>query len=72
MSIEDFSLIKTLNKNEAIEAGLLNYVGEEIDDAFINALKSSCLNPEIIKKEAKNVKIVYTPLHGAGNLPVQF
>ena len=71
LSIKDFSLIKTLNKNEAIEAGLLNYVGEEIDDAFINALKSSCLNPEIIKKEAKNVKIVYTPLHGAGNLPVQ-
>ena len=71
LSIEDFSLIKTLNKNEAIEAGLLNYVGEEIDDAFINALKSSCLNPEIIKKEVKNVKIVYTPLHGAGNLPVQ-
>ena len=71
LSIKDFSLIKTLNKNEAIEAGLLNYVGEEIDDAFINALKSSCLNPEIIKKEAKNVKIVYTPLNGAGNLPVQ-
>ena len=71
LSIKDFSLIKTLNKNEAVEAGLLNYVGEEIDDAFINALKSSCLNPEIIKKEAKNVKIVYTPLHGAGNLPVQ-
>ena len=71
LSIEDFSLIKTINKNGAIEAGLLNYVGEEIDDAFINALKSSCLNPEIIKKEAKNVKIVYTPLHGAGNLPVQ-
>ena len=71
LSIKDFSLIKTINKNEAIEAGLLNYVGEEIDDAFINALKSSCLNPEIIKKEAKNVKIVYTPLHGAGNLPVQ-
>ncbi len=71
LSIKDFSLIKTLNKNEAIEAGLLNYVVEEIDDAFINALKSSCLNPEIIKKEAKNVKIVYTPLHGAGNLPVQ-
>ena len=71
LSIKDFSLIKTLNKNEAIKAGLLNYVGEEIDDAFINALKSSCLNPEIIKKESKNVKIVYTPLHGAGNLPVQ-
>lgn len=71
LSIEDFSLIKTMDKNEAISQGLLNYIGSEVDDAFINALKSSCLNPEIIKKEANNVKIVYTPLHGAGNIPVQ-
>ena len=69
--IEDFSLIKTMDKDEAISQGLLNYIGSEVDDAFINALKSSCLNPEIIKKEANNVKIVYTPLHGAGNIPVQ-
>ena len=71
LSIEDFSLIKTMDKDEAISQGLLNYIGSEVDDAFINALKSSCLNPEIIKKEANNVKIVYTPLHGAGNIPVQ-
>ena len=71
LSIEDFSLIKTMDKDEAISQGLLNYIGSEVDDAFINALKSSCLNPEIIKKEANNVKIVYTPLHGAGNISVQ-
>ena len=71
LSIEDFSLIKIMDKDEAISQGLLNYIGSEVDDAFINALKSSCLNPEIIKKEANNVKIVYTPLHGAGNIPVQ-
>ncbi len=71
LSIEDFSLIKTMDKDESISQGLLNYIGSEVDDAFINALKSSCLNPEIIKKEANNVKIVYTPLHGAGNIPVQ-
>ena len=71
LSIEDFSLIKTMDKDEAISQGLLNYIGSEVDDAFINALKSSCLNPEIIKQEANNVKIVYTPLHGAGNIPVQ-
>ena len=71
LSIEDFSLIKTMDKDEAISQGLLNYIGSEVDDVFINALKSSCLNPEIIKKEANNVKIVYTPLHGAGNIPVQ-
>lgn len=71
LAIEDFSLIKTMDKDEAISQRLLNYIGSEVDDAFINALKSSCLNPEIIKKEANNVKIVYTPLHGAGNIPVQ-
>ena len=71
LAIEDFSLIKTMDKDEAISQGLLNYIGSEVDDAFINALKSSCLNLEIIKKEANNVKIVYTPLHGAGNIPVQ-
>ena len=71
LSIEDFSLIKTMNKEEAVKEKLLNYIGIDLDDAFIEALKSSCLNLEIIKKEAKNVKIVYTPLHGAGNIPVQ-
>ena len=71
LAIEDFSLIKTMDKDEAISQGLLNYIGSKVDDDFINALKSSCLNPEIIKKEANNVKIVYTPLHGAGNIPVQ-
>ena len=71
LAIEDFSLIKTMDKDEAISQGLLNYIGSKVDDAFIKALKSSCLNPEIIKKEANNVKIVYTPLHGAGNIPVQ-
>lgn len=51
LSIEDFSLIKTMDKDEAISQGLLNYIGSEVDDAFINALKSSCLNPEIIKRK---------------------
>ena len=71
LSIKDFSLIKTMDKKSAIDKGLLKYIGKDVDDAFIVALKSSCLNPEIIKEQGKNVKIVYTPLHGAGNVPVQ-
>ena len=70
-AITDFSTIKTMNKKEAVEKGLYIEIGKEVDDDFVNTLKSLVLNPEIIKKEQNNVKIVYTPLHGAGNIPVQ-
>ena len=70
-AITDFSTIKTMNKKEAVEKGLYIEIGKEVDDDFVNTLKSLVLNPEIIKKEQNDVKIVYTPLHGAGNIPVQ-
>ncbi len=66
-AISDFKEIKTISKEEAIEKGLLNFVGKEIDDAYINTLKNSVLNPEIVKEQGKSLKIVYTPLHGTGN-----
>lgn len=67
----NFSEIKTISKEEAIKKGLFIEIGKEVDDKFINKLKSLVLNPEIIKKEQDNIKIVYTPLYGAGNKPVQ-
>ncbi len=70
-AITDFSTIKTMNKNEAVEKGLYVQIGKEVDDDFVNTLKSLVLNPDVIKKEQDNVTIVYTPLHGAGNVPVQ-
>ena len=70
-AITDFSTIKTMDKNEAVEKGLYVQIGKDVDDAFINTLKSLVLNPDIIKKEQDDVTIVYTPLHGAGNVPVQ-
>ena len=70
-AITDFSTIKTMNKNEAVEKGLYVQIGKEVDDDFVNTLKSLVLNPDVIKKEQDNVRIVYTPLHGAGNVPVQ-
>ena len=65
--IRDFKEIKTISKEEAIRKGLFNIIGKEIDDKYIDTLKKLVLNPEIVKKEGKKLKIVYTPLHGTGN-----
>ena len=70
-AITDFSTIKTMDKKEAVEKGLYVQIGKEVDDDFVNTLKSLVLNPDVIKKEQDNVTIVYTPLHGSGNVPVQ-
>ncbi len=67
----DFSQIKKISKEEALEKGLFVEIGKEIDDKFINTLKSLVLNPEAIQQVKDDLKIVYTPLHGAGNIPVQ-
>lgn len=69
-SIEDYEQAKTMDKNKAVELGLYNVIGKEIDDSYIEELKKLCLNPEKIKQQ-ENLKIVYTPLHGTGNLPVK-
>ena len=65
--IKDFKEIKTMNKEEAIKKGLFHIIGKEMDDKYINTLKKYILNPEIVRKQGKNLKIVYTPLHGTGN-----
>ncbi len=66
-SISDFNEIKTISKEEAIEKGLFNVIGKEMDDKYIETLKSKILNPEIVREQGKDLKIVYTPLHGTGN-----
>ena len=66
-----FSDIKTMDKEEAVKAGLFNVIGAEMDDKYVAELKKLILSPEVIKKQAENLKIVYTPFHGTGNVPVQ-
>ena len=66
-SISDFSEIKTISKEEAIEKGLFNVIGKEMDDKYIEVLKNHILNPEIVREQGNDLKIVYTPLHGTGN-----
>ena len=69
--IKDYSKIKTIEKEEAIEKGLYNTVLEEIDSKYIEELKKLSLNKDIIKEQAQDLKIVYTPLHGTGAKPVK-
>ena len=66
-AVESFSEIKEISKEEAIEKGLFNVIGTEMDDEYISVLKSKILNPEIVKEQGKKLKVVYTPLHGTGN-----
>ena len=70
-AITDFNEIKTISKEEAIEKGLFNVIGKEMDDKYIEVLKNHILNPEIVKEQGKDLKIVYTPLHGTGNTIVE-
>ena len=67
-NIKKYSDIKMISEEAARESGLYNEIGKEIDDKYIEYLKTMVLNPEIVKQEAQNVKIVYTPLCGTGNM----
>ncbi len=70
-AITDFGEVKTMPKEEAVKSGLYEVIGADMDDKYMEALKRLVIHPEIIRKEAENLKIVYTPLHGTGNLPVR-
>lgn len=69
--IEDITQVKVMEKDEAIEKGLLRIIGKEIDDEYISKLKTLSVNPELAAEIGKTFKIVYTPLHGTGNKPVR-
>ena len=60
-----------MSEEDAKAAGLYEVIGEEIDDKYMEALKKLVLRPEAIKEQADKLKIVYTPLHGTGNIPVR-
>lgn len=66
-NVREYSEIKEISKEDAIQRGLFNVVGTEMDDKYIDTLKDLVLNPEIVKEQGKDIKVVYTPLHGTGN-----
>jgi len=62
--------IKKISRDEAISRGLLVMIDSEVDESYEEMVVSQTLRPELVREKGKNLKIVYTPLHGAGNLPV--
>lgn len=70
-AITDYNLVKTTTEEAAKAAGLYEVIGPDMDDKYMEALKKQILHPEIIKEVADSLKIVYTPLHGTGNVPVR-
>ncbi|MDC7291673.1 phospho-sugar mutase [Blautia schinkii] len=70
-SISDWNTVKTMDKAEAEKAGLYEVIGQAIDDAYIAELKKQVIHMDAIEAEGKNLKIVYSPLHGTGNIPAR-
>ena len=70
-AVTDYNTVKTMDIDEARACGLYNVIGYDMDDKYIAALKKMSLNGEIIKQVADDIKIVYTPFHGTGNVPVR-
>nr|WP_296481984.1 phospho-sugar mutase [uncultured Acetatifactor sp.] len=70
-SIKDYHTVKTMPKEEAMEKGLYQVIGREIDDAYMVELKKQIIHPEVIAQVADDIKIVYTPLCGTGNVPAR-
>ena len=69
--IRNYASVKKISKADALNKKLYNVIGPAMDKLYLRELEKQVLNPEVIKEMAKDLKIVYTPLHGTGNLPVQ-
>lgn len=70
-AVKDYSEVRTMSEEEAVAKGLLRYFGSEVDDAYMEALKKQIIHPDIIREMADDIRIVYTPFHGAGLVPVE-
>lgn len=69
--IEDFHLVRTMSKEKALSLGLLNIIGEEVDRSYIDRVKGLSIRKDLIKEHAGDLSIIYTPIHGSGNIPIR-
>ncbi|KOF55968.1 phosphoglucomutase [Clostridium sp. DMHC 10] len=70
-ALEGLSSVKTMDLEEAKNKGLLNIIGEEVDRVYIDKVKELTIRKDLVKDYAKELKIIYTPIHGSGNIPVR-
>ena len=67
----DWNTVKTMDKEDAVKAGLFEVIRQAVDDAYMAELKKQIIHMDAIQAEGRNLKIVYTPLHGTGNIPAR-
>lgn len=70
-AVTDYNTVKTMDKAEAAKVGLYEVIGAAIDDRYMEELKKQVIHWDSIKEAQKDIKIVYTPLHGTGNIPAR-
>ncbi|NSG60554.1 phospho-sugar mutase [Blautia massiliensis (ex Durand et al. 2017)] len=70
-AISDWNAVKTMGREDAVKAGLFEVIGQAVDDAYMAELKKQIIHMDAIQAEGRNLKIVYTPLHGTGNIPAR-
>ena len=71
LAIEDLSTVKTTDEASATAAGLYQVIGQEVDDKYIAQVKAQVVNQKAIDEMQDQITIVYTPLHGTGNIPAR-
>lgn len=71
LAIEDLSTVKTTSEEEALRSGKYQVIGKEIDDKYIENVKAQVVNQDAIDRMQKDITIIYTPLHGTGNIPAR-
>jgi phosphoglucomutase len=69
--VDDFSKTKNIDENVALEKGLLNYIGEDVDKIYYEKVKGLTIRTDLVKEKASNLNVIYTPIHGSGNVPVR-
>ena len=69
--VRDFGAIPSMDYDEAVKDGILTIIGKEVDDEYIKRVEGLSVRPDLLKKLGDEFKVVYTPLHGTGNIPVR-
>ena len=70
-NVSDFSMIKNMDEKDALEKGLLQYIGEDVDKIYYEKVKGLTIRTDLVKEKADTLKVIYTPIHGSGNVPVR-
>lgn len=66
-----FKDVKRTDFDEAVKSGMIEIMGDEVEDAYLDCVQEQCINPELTAEKGNTLKFVYTPFHGAGNKPVR-